>query len=196
MAKILILSSLPEERYGPFVDSIEDAGGSVILKELAEEDYSVFLRHITEGMGRKHSAILAFAEDPVALSISINKSRKIVAALCNSEKEMDSAIKSGADVVVVGSRLNGIDGLLGGEAGEDEVPAQRQPKPVAQKPQLQKPAAPGGFFGFKAVQQKPAQQIQKKEQRQENDQEEEEIQQGKRKKGIIGRIKDELGIVD
>ncbi len=187
--KIFILSNIPDK-----ADRLTDALGNydvnVVSREMESDTESVE-NEVSKVIGRADSVVFV-VRDPIKATMDLNKMSGISAAQCVSGRDIDSARKNGANVIVVG---NGADA---DEIAEYLAAEKKQKfglvmpkKPivkVAQKP------APVQIVS-KIVQQKAA--AQKPEEEEEEGEEEEDYYgKGEAKGGFIGKLKHSLGIVD
>ncbi len=175
--KILAISNVEgcSERVA---DAFEDTDASIIARD-EQGDLGVLQEKIETAIGRKaYDYIIVVVEDHVGASMMFNKSQGVRAALCDSEEDMKLAKNGDANVIIARSgqkKFNyiaeGISSVSGG--------SKKEARPHVTEARKQD--------------EKPRKQEREAEKAEEEDEEDERGAQGK---GIIGKLKNQLGIVD
>ena len=196
--RILVLSNVLNG-FDTIVDAL-NSRHSIIAKQVSvgtEDLANMAVNGLASG---NYDLCIVVARDPVGASIMLNKSEGISAAVCNSASDVELAKRNNANILVIkslkpdaaaeiaeaisqqGFSFNALRQIklprIG--IGKESAAGQRPP----QQPQLQ------------AQQQKRQQQVRQKqnEEGEEGEEEEEQAQQAGGK-GILGKIKNALGII-
>jgi len=201
--RILVLSNVLNG-FDAIVEAL-NSRHSIIAKQVSvgtEDLANMAVNGLASG---NYDLCIVVARDPVGASITLNKSEGISAAVCNSASDVELAKRNNANILVIkglkpdaaaeiaeaisqqGFSFNALRQIklprIGIGIGKESAAGQRPP----QQPQLQ------------AQQQKRQQQVRQKqneesEEGEENEEEEEQARQAGGK-GIIGKIKNALGII-
>jgi len=202
--RILVLSNVLNG-FDTIVDAL-NSRHSIIAKQVSvgtEDLANMAVNGLASG---NYDLCIVVARDPVGASIMLNKSEGISAAVCNSASDVELAKRNNANILVIkslkpddaaeiaeaisqqGFSFNALRQIklprIGIGIGKEPAAGQRPP----QQPQLQA-----------QQQQKRQQQVRQKqneesEEGEENEEEEEQARQAGGK-GIIGKIKNALGII-
>ncbi len=191
--KIYIISNVPDdaERYS---DALEGTGASIVLKEIDTDTKG--LVSAAASAAASGNTVVVLAEDPMLASMLLNKQKGVDAALCNSEKDILKAKQIDANVIVVGADFPKPERLAALFTGiqKDSKPKERQEQ--TQQREAPKPAGSGvdnslgRIFAKKPDAQRPQKRPEPKVE------ENEPVMPQQARKGMLGRIKDSLGIVD
>ncbi|MDE1851059.1 MAG: RpiB/LacA/LacB family sugar-phosphate isomerase [Candidatus Micrarchaeota archaeon] len=216
--KIYLISNVPEG--GDEIEEVLDgANVSVISKEILGR-----VKEIDSEIERKISSsnanmLIFVTDDPIGASITLNKHEGLRAAVCNTVEDVSAARASGANAIILDNDraqkgeiaqaiVKGGAGIgkilqmttsapkkkafaerpIEGDAERRERPIERQQAPIYKQPSapitinVKLPQMPKLFGGKKKLKEKPI--------------EDEPLPTGKARPGILGKIKDELGIVD
>ena len=195
----ILLVSDAEGDLDRAIESLESEGAAIVAKEIKAEPKEVAKLAASMMSRGKYDIIIALTGNPFAANIAFNKSEGTSAAVCASAENVAEAVENGANVIVVGWDATGrladmLDAVLESYGGgkvhrqpaeavvhEEKVPEERHVQHVHMQPKSGIGALiPRGMFRHH----KP------------KEQEREEFVQGPKREGIIGAIKDELGIVD
>ncbi len=170
-----------EEGNDEFSNAIESLGANITLKETTSDE-----KKLSDGVAlainsSKPDFVLVLANDPIAVNVSLNKQRNVTAAICNTQRDIDLAFKNEVNVIIV---------------GEDVHDPQRFAHMLFSKHQSHpaKPQAPEKPKPIKVQEVKQVQKEEKKEQPRHEDLPE-DINLPKRP-GLLGKLKDSLGIID
>ena len=164
--KILAISN-SEGCVERIVDVFESTDASIVAKEEKEGNEALFGR-VSDALSRgNYDYAIVAVDDYVAASIALNKFQNIRAAVCDSRDDMRLARGSGANVIIVKAGQKKFDYLAGG--------IEKQKRKLG-KVEQQREA--------------PEKKEEAEEERGEKDGEE------ARSRGLIGNLKDSLGIVD
>lgn len=175
--KILAISNV-EGCAERIIDAFEDSDASIIAKE-AKEDMEELSESVSSTMGKgMYDYAIVAVEDHVGATIEMNKCSNLRAALCDSEEDVQMAKRNRANVMIVRPSQKRFDFIVDGMS----LPA-KEAKKAPKNEKLFQPKK----------EEKP-----KREEAPEEDEEEEEYEdyQRSRGKGLVGRLKDSLGIVD
>ncbi len=170
--KILAISN-SEGCVERIVEAFENTDANIVAKEEKEGDEELFGR-VSEAMNRgNYDYAIVAVDDHIAASITLNKLQNISAAVCDSRNEVRLARSHGANVIIVKVDQKKFDYLAVGIEKQ-----KRKPEKMEQQREVPE----------------------KKEAREEKAGEEEEPEEDyaprSSGKGLMGKIKDSLGIVD
>jgi hypothetical protein len=188
--KVLVLSNVP----GGVDDivSLLEGQHSVTAKEAASAPQELAEAAAAQLASGSYAMVVVVAKDPVAVSIALNKKEGVVAAVCNTAEEAQLARRNAANAVVVKEMERGqLDEILSiaisgsgvfkriGDMARQQPKAQERlsVKPVPDQ-KAQKAFAQGG-----------------QAKRQEREQQGEAQMPQKPRSGVVGKLKDYLGIV-
>lgn len=178
--KVLAISN-SEGCVERIADVFESTEASIVAKEEKESDDELFGR-VSEAMGRgSYDYAIVVAGDHVAASISLNKFQNIRAALCDNREDMRLARSNGANVIIVRADQRKLDYLAAGVERQKKRP---------EKPAEQERAAP------ERKETKAAKEEKEEKMGQAEDEPDLEGEPRGGGKGIMGKLKDSLGIVD
>lgn len=173
--KILAISNV-EGCAERIADAFEDTDMSVIAKEEREDVASIEAK-ISAAMnkGLYEYAIVA-VDDHIGTAIALNKSSdKMRAGVCDDSEDLKLARMNNVNVIIVRASQNRFDYLAKGLV-------------QAVKPEKKEKPRPEKIFEPKKIEEKPR--------KPDSAQEEEEDYPKGSGKGVFGRLKDHLGIVD
>jgi len=215
--KIYLISNVPSG--GDEIEEVLDnANVSVISKELLGS-----IKEIDDEIERRVASsnanmLIFVTDDPIGAGMTLNKHEGLRAAACNTVEDVSAARANGANVIILDNERAQkgeiAQALVKGGAGigkilqmtsapkkrpfveraverpieKRERPIERQQAPIYKEPRapitinVKLPHIPQLFGGKKKIKEKPV--------------EEEPLPAGKPRPGILGKIKDELGIVD
>ncbi|HUB92849.1 MAG TPA: RpiB/LacA/LacB family sugar-phosphate isomerase [Candidatus Saccharimonadales bacterium] len=185
--KILAISNV-EGCAERIVEAFEDTDASIVAKE--ESDGTEELAEkVSQAIGRRvYEYAVVAVDDQVGATIALNKMGNIRAAVCDSAEDVRLARKNDANVMIVRASMKRFDYLAGaaGQAAKPERDA-KQKKVFEMKKQEEKEEP--------KEQRKKQQQQEKEEEEEPEDEEDDDYQKGSGK-GMLGRLKDHLGIID
>ncbi|MGI0141375.1 MAG: RpiB/LacA/LacB family sugar-phosphate isomerase [Candidatus Micrarchaeales archaeon] len=216
--KIYLISDIPSGG-DELVDVFDSANVNVVSKEILGDIEDVEAE-IEKKMSSTNADLFLFVtDDPVGAGMALNKMDGVMAATCNSVEDVSSARANGANVIILGNdsaqKEEIAQAIASGGAGlgkllkitrpqkqkriEVERPVKSSVQPrIAEKPAKQDNVAPRQALAITINLPKitnPFHNAKKKIQK--NDEEEEvELPAGKPRTGLLGKIKDELGIID
>ncbi len=183
--KVYIISN-SGEKAERFANAIEKLGASITLREVQSDERK--LSEISSNAINSSNAdyVLVFAEDPVAANVHINKQKNLTSAVCNSARDLHLAKKNNISVIVVGESFDNADSF-----------AKMLVSTTATKPQAEKPKPIHHPLHHEKQAAKPErEQKDSYEQEYEEYEGEEKEERGPKRPGIIGMLKDSLGIID
>lgn len=181
--KIYIISN-SYDKSELFENALEKHNANITLKEVSTDEKKI-ADLASEALANKSpDFVLVFVKDPVAANVYLNKQRNINSAVCNSNRDFELAQKNDINVIVVGDDLDDADGFARMLMSNGAQKMQQKPKTLQPKGELPKPTKEG---------KKPTH-----EQKQEFEEEEEPNEEDSlpKRPGIIGHLKDALGIID
>lgn len=185
--KVLVLSNVP----GGVDDvvSLLEGQHSVTAKEAAAAPQELAETAAAQLASGSYAMVVVVAKDPVAVSIVLNKKDGVIAAVCNSAEEAQLARRNGANAVVVKemerSQLDEVLSLaISGSGVFKRIGDIARQQPKAQE-----------RLSIRPVPDQKAQKAfaQDRAKRQEREQEAQMPQ--KPRSGVVGKLKDYLGIV-
>ena len=183
--RILVISNVPKA-LDQVVDSLK--GHNIVAKEMPMQTQEL-VDAVASELGKGYDVCVVVAKDPVGTGILLNKLTGVFAAVCNNPEDVSLGKANNANVFILKSKnqqnveiINAISGLgYSKRFFSLQFPkfqlslGKQQRQQQAQQPQQAKPR------------QQQAQQTSKEE--------EVEEQQKEEGKGILGKIKNALGIV-
>lgn len=170
--KILAMSNV-EGCAERMVEVFENTDANIVAKE-EEGDLETLARSVSETMGRNvYDYAVVAVDDYIGATVALNKHENLRAAVCDIKEDFRLAKSSNVNVIIVKTSQKKYDFL---------VHLIRNGERVARKPRPEKAAEP------KQQEMRP--------QKAEPMEEEEEPEDRGSGKGIMGRLKDSLGIVD
>lgn len=170
--KILAVSNV-EGCTDRLVDAFEDSDASIVAKEESggiddlEDKISVAMN---KGI---YAYAIVMVEDYVGATIALNKSNSIRAAVCDSADDLELAVNNRANVIIVKTSTKKFDYLVDEMSQESEP--EKKPKPE-KEPSTKK-------------------QDERPKKQEEMEKEEDPLPKSSGK-GFMGRLKDQLGIIE
>ncbi|MDE1768532.1 MAG: hypothetical protein KGH64_02985 [Candidatus Micrarchaeota archaeon] len=200
--KILLVSNVPEGVDG-LVNSFDEEGTTIVARELSADArdmangaYDAFSRGNFEVM-------VIHSDNPVASSLAFNKISGAAAAVCTSAEDVPEAMSNGANILILKGSESSYEAILGAAArsapssGRQQAPlrvkpSRPQPAPRQQAPERQQQTEIRlPKLQIPNLLDRPAQ-----AKREREEPEDMRIPTGPRRPGVMGWLKDELGIVD
>ncbi|MDE1825288.1 MAG: hypothetical protein KGH61_01970 [Candidatus Micrarchaeota archaeon] len=199
--KVYLVSNVEAETE-EIVDALDDANVSVVAKEI-EGNAQDAAQIIARQLGKGSSDVLVFlTDDTMDAGMELNKVAGIKAAICNSPGEVQKAKVRGANVIIVGEETGDLGGIARAVASEGASERVVQtPRPQQQKRNAEERIA-GRQEEEERTQSKQIRinikvpQLFAQKPRPQPEPADEPLPMGKPRKGILGKLKDELGIVD
>ena len=195
--RILAISDIPNG-VDPIVDSLNQEGVSIVAKEV-DFDNDALISIISDYLSKKNfDMIVILPKDPIGVNMALNKHPSISAALCESEDDVYAASENNANTIILkrsSSRLYHVLKSMMAQGADRQEPQERKHDRKETEKQAKEPKKSiSGMLGkhlSKLSAAKPA-----KGQRREEKEEDDMPEIKYTRKGIFGRLKDELGIVD
>lgn len=182
LMRILAMSNL-EDGAERVVDALEGRDVTIVAKEYAGSTAEMCGRLSVEMEKGRYDYVVVVSDGYISASIELNKQAKLRAAVCDSDDEMKEAMVSGINVVVVrGSQKKPrFLALMAGQHARQKT----EPSPVEDRREERV-----------AEQKQHEKEAKEKKPRREEHEEESPEETGGGGKGILGRLKSQLGIVE
>lgn len=203
------------------VDALDDINISVFSKEI-EGDVSSAVDEIEKRVSKNDDFVIFVTDDTLEASIQLNKLSDVRAVVCNNSSDVSTARSKGVNVVIVDVEKSNPNDVAKGMAkgGSAKVPiqqrtiapqikrqvqekVQRRQEVVQQQSYSNEPEKQANPITIKLQVPKipKIELFKKKPQKAESAQKEQEDEEvryptGKPRKGILGKLKDDLGIID
>ncbi|MDE1870098.1 MAG: hypothetical protein KGH71_03895 [Candidatus Micrarchaeota archaeon] len=203
------------------VDALDDINISVFSKEI-EGDVSSAVDEIEKRVSKNDDFVIFVTDDTLEASIQLNKLSDVRAVVCNNSSDVSTARSKGVNVVIVDVEKSNPNDVAKGMAkgGSTKVPIQQRTIAPQIKRQVQeKVQRRQEVMQQQSYSNEPEKQanpitiklqvpkipkielFKKKPQKAESAQKEQEDEEvryptGKPRKGILGKLKDYLGIID
>ncbi len=173
--KILAVSNV-EGCTDRIVDAFEDSEASIVAKEESGglEDLE---DKLSGAMGKGiYEYAIVMVDDYVGATVAFNKLNSIRAAVCDSADDLELAINNKVNVIIVKTSTKKLDYLADGMIQESRPEKKAKPEkaPEAKKPEQ------------RTAKQEP----------EEEDEDEEDDSPRSSGKGFLGKLKDQLGIIE
>ncbi len=168
-----------------FAEAFEKTGSSVVAKE-TNSDTKALVKSVSEAVKNGYELIIVVPDDAVAAGMYLNKSDTVMAAVCATEKDIESAFNDSANVIILSDPTHVHSKLL-----ERVRTAEKSSAPMTEAKQEAKTKY--------VKEQKHVKEIPKERRAEEKEREENAegmvLEKGSRR-GIFGKLKDSLGIID
>ncbi len=209
--KVLVISNVPDAAEG-IVNALDGAGFSIVEKEA--DSIEKMADTADDAISKGYSSVIAITDNPMGAGIAMNKRENVRAVVCETGNDAKAAKRNKANTIIVDDGLaqDDLSELLStltnvpiGEKVQQPrkmqaVQPKRQPAPQAQ------PENPTNGFQWSDAQDapapkpgwqmpsfmKPTPQVQPAPEQDEEPEEEFKTA----RPGLIGKIKDSLGIID
>ncbi len=197
--KLLVVSNVSGS-IDKIVDAVQQSH-NVVAKEVSVSTSALAQTVGDQLRGGSYDEAIVIARDPIGAGMALNKQEGVEAAVCSNLEDAQLAKKNGANVIVIrnldseevmdvinesvgsGGMIRNLKNIKMPKMPQKQAAVEEEPEPQAQAPApKEKPRA--AKMGKKAEPQQPA----------EEEQEPEEASPPSRP-GIVGKIKDFLGIM-
>lgn len=182
--KIYIISN-SYDKSESFENALEKLDANITLKEVSSDEKKIANLASAALESKAPNFVLVFVKDPIAANMYLNKQRNINSAVCNSNRDFELARKNNINVIVVGDDLDDADGFAKMLMSNGMQKMSQKSKPSQSKNQDQKP-----------TNHDKGQVRDQKQKAEEDEQSESQDDQLPKRPGIIGHLKDALGIID
>lgn len=212
--KVIVITNVPDGAED-LINSFDGSGLTIVSKEV--ESVSAIVDEAQAALEKNYSAIIVNTDSPAEANVRLNKAQGIRAYSCNNSNDVRAARKGRVNTLILSSHVTGdqrdaiLDFLQG--APVRSAPAQQRPQPMPPRP------APKPKFSFRrqpepepeeedeqwapappppqrAASRRPQPPPPPEPEDEEPQPEEEEPQFTSHRKGLLGKLKDSLGILD
>ncbi len=185
--KLLVIGN--GEQLEDTVDFFSELNFGVVGKSLEHDDVSGITKTIVDSLEKGYGLIVAYVNDGIGAGIFLNRDKKIRAAPCSTDLDIELAKKNNVNVILLSTEadidlniLKPLKNINNGKVVEADVKKDREgSRNVIKRSETREPVT------YKED---------KKSLKQEEINEEKPEQVNKNKKGFFSNIKDSLGIVD
>ncbi len=196
--KLLVLSNVSGS-VDKIIDIIQQSNG-VVAKESAMTNEAI-ARAAQDALGAgSYDLVVVVAKDPIGAGMILNKQDEIEAAVCGSADDARLAKDNGANVIIIRDvRSDALGDILGEAAGSQgvsqKIRASIKMPSLGKRREVEEEEEEGEAAGAGAPKAKkaPARRQEVEEERSED--EEKLASLSSQRKGIVGKLKDALGIL-
>lgn len=200
--KVIVITNVPDGAED-LVNAFDGSGLTIVSKEV--DSVGRIVEEAQAALDKSYSAIIVNTDSPAEANIRLNKAQNIRAYTCSNSNDVRAARKGRVNTIILSGHVNAdlrdavLSMLSGGmPQAPMSAPAQRS-MPMRQQPQRQPPPppkrarpAPEDDWSTHAP---SGPQPMQDEQYDDQDQQQ-PMPQMKPRKGLLGKIKDSLGIMD
>ena len=199
--KVYLISNVEAETED-IVDALDDVNVSVVAKDI-EGNAQDAAQSIGRQLGKGSADMLIFlTDDAMEAGMELNKVEGIKAAICSSPSQVQKAKARGANVIIIGDDAADKASIAraiasGGAGGLAQMPRPQLKKKMEERVQSrqadeEQAPEPAPI----RINIKMPQLFAQKKAKAQPEIEDEPLPMGKPRKGLFGKLKDELGIMD
>ncbi len=189
--KLLVIGN--GEQLEDTIDFFSELNFGVVGKSLNHDDVSGITKTITDSLEKGYGLVVAYVNDGIGASISLNRDKRIRAASCSTELDVELAKKNNVNVILLSTEANVHTSMLRPlkETHTGRVIETHLKKNKEEYRHTVKPHESGEIRT-----QRVERTLKNEEVEEDEDQEEVPEHMHRGKKGFFKGIKDSLGIVD